>query len=425
MRAAARTWRAALGAGLLIVGLTAGALTADPTGPAVPDQTSITIGPYVNNGGIARGTIRPATNDGAALGTATYAWSDLFLASGGVINWSAGDVTLTHSANALAFAGASSGYSFDSYAISPTMYGSVADNGDITIAGTLSATKTTSYVILQPTGGNVGIGTTGPDSNLEIEGTAIGLHLDSTSYVVLNIDRGANANDGLLSFRTANVTKADIGLDGNSTDFLHIGNDGFATKWMTFDTTTGNVGLGTTAPDKPLEINSATGLGLRLTYNDANGSAADYVDLTVGSNGGLTVTPNALAAAEATSALSVVQTWNTTGAPTAIFANVTNTASGAAALLMDLQASTVSQFSVSKAGNVTAAGTLAVTGASTLTGGITGGCTGTPTVATAGVATTCTGPEASPDALLAYIASLEQRLAMLEVAARIRPVASH
>lgn len=183
---------------------------------------------------------------------------------------------------------------------------------------------------------------------------------------------------------------------------------------MSLNPSGGNVGLGTTAPDKPLEINSATGLGLRLAYNDSDGSAADYVDLTVGSNGGLTVTPNALAAAEATSALSVVQTWNTTGAPTAIFANVTNTASGAAALLMDLQASTVRQFSVSKAGNVTAAGTLAVTGASTLTGGITGGCTGTPATSTAGVVTSCTGPEASPDALLAYIASLEQRLAMLE-----------
>jgi hypothetical protein len=40
-------------------------------------------------------------------------WSDLFLASGGVINWNNGDVTATHSANLLAFAGASSGYTFD------------------------------------------------------------------------------------------------------------------------------------------------------------------------------------------------------------------------------------------------------------------------------------------------------------------------
>jgi len=38
---------------------------------------------------------------------------DLSLASGGVIAWNSSEVTITHSANALDFAGASSGYSFD------------------------------------------------------------------------------------------------------------------------------------------------------------------------------------------------------------------------------------------------------------------------------------------------------------------------
>lgn len=61
----------------------------------------------------ANGPVRPATNDGAALGTTATQWSDLFLASGSVINFDNGDVTITHSTNALAFAGASNGYSFD------------------------------------------------------------------------------------------------------------------------------------------------------------------------------------------------------------------------------------------------------------------------------------------------------------------------
>jgi len=63
----------------------------------------------------ANGPLRPATNDGAALGTTTTQWSDLFLASGAVINFDNGDITVTHSANTLTFAGASSGYVFDDH----------------------------------------------------------------------------------------------------------------------------------------------------------------------------------------------------------------------------------------------------------------------------------------------------------------------
>jgi hypothetical protein len=41
------------------------------------------------------GTVTPLTNDVGALGTGALAWSDLFLASGGVINWGNGAFTLT------------------------------------------------------------------------------------------------------------------------------------------------------------------------------------------------------------------------------------------------------------------------------------------------------------------------------------------
>lgn len=45
--------------------------------------------------------IVPDANDGAALGVSGTAWADLFLASGAIVNWAAGDVTLTHSAGTL------------------------------------------------------------------------------------------------------------------------------------------------------------------------------------------------------------------------------------------------------------------------------------------------------------------------------------
>ncbi len=52
------------------------------------------------------------------------------------------------------------------------------------------------------------------------------------------------------------------------------------------------IGLGTTAPDAAFEINHATGDSMRLTYNDADGSAANYTDFAVTSGGNLTVTPS-------------------------------------------------------------------------------------------------------------------------------------
>jgi hypothetical protein len=54
--------------------------------------------------------LNPATNGGASLGSPTNQWTNLFLFSGGTINFNASDVVITHSANALAFTGGN--YSF-------------------------------------------------------------------------------------------------------------------------------------------------------------------------------------------------------------------------------------------------------------------------------------------------------------------------
>ncbi len=47
----------------------------------------------------------PNTSDGAALGSASKMWADVFVASGGVLNFNNGDVTVTHSADILTVAG--------------------------------------------------------------------------------------------------------------------------------------------------------------------------------------------------------------------------------------------------------------------------------------------------------------------------------
>ena len=55
---------------------------------------------------ITASAVRPGSDDLLSIGVSGTAFSDVFLASGAVINFNAGDVTVTHSANTLAFAGA-------------------------------------------------------------------------------------------------------------------------------------------------------------------------------------------------------------------------------------------------------------------------------------------------------------------------------
>jgi len=54
---------------------------------------------------VTAGSILAVSNDSGALGASGTAWADLFLASGSVINWVAGDVTLTHAAGKLTWGG--------------------------------------------------------------------------------------------------------------------------------------------------------------------------------------------------------------------------------------------------------------------------------------------------------------------------------
>jgi hypothetical protein len=51
------------------------------------------------------GHMHPGTNDGGQLGVTGTAWSDLFLAEGGAINWDSSEVTLTQSGVTLTLAG--------------------------------------------------------------------------------------------------------------------------------------------------------------------------------------------------------------------------------------------------------------------------------------------------------------------------------
>lgn len=79
-------------------------------------------------------SVLASSNDSGAIGASGTAFSDLFLASGAVINFNAGDVTLTHASNLLTYAGGQ--FTFGAN----TAYFTETDNGNSGASDTIDWT---------------------------------------------------------------------------------------------------------------------------------------------------------------------------------------------------------------------------------------------------------------------------------------------
>ena len=108
------------------------------------DQTKIDfedanqINFYANNAKemvLAANALTPGTSDGTALGTGSLMWSDLFLASGGVINFNNGDIALTHSSNKLTLTGGTFSAPIAADDITITDGANFVDSSDNTVIG--------------------------------------------------------------------------------------------------------------------------------------------------------------------------------------------------------------------------------------------------------------------------------------------------
>ena len=147
-----------------------------------------------------------------------------------------------------------------------TLIGGTAANDDLTLEGTSSATRTTSYVILQPNGGNVGIGTTSPQNNLDVRGSvnnfsaSLARDINLNEWTGLHFGYSEAANN--LYRKSAIVFER---KDGAARGSIHILNDSvadagsanLADSKLTIDLN-GNVGIGTTSPEAKLQIFSST-----------------------------------------------------------------------------------------------------------------------------------------------------------------------
>jgi len=176
-------------------------------------------------------------------------------------------------------------------------------------ASTFTFNPSVSGVFHITNAGNVGIGTTDPGAKLDVtqsinfgSDTGADTRTNSTAkYGYLGSPHYTNAEEPVMNFwNYSDSTQNIISYGGGSSSY----NTATMIRWYTAANNTtvtgtermriqsdGNVGIGTTAPDRALEINHATGGNLRLTYNDANGTAATYADFLMSAAGVLSITP--------------------------------------------------------------------------------------------------------------------------------------
>jgi hypothetical protein len=185
----------------------------------------------------------------------------------------------------------------------------------------------------------LGIGTNTPASFLDVNGQVMVGNGDKTQQSTFPLYISGNTGLGWKATRSNGTSVFELYSGFSSINEMRLLNgqiiagysdSGVTNRFRLFSDTgnaffNGNVGIGTT---------SLTG---RLSVTDT----------VLSGSGSL-----------AGSLLDLNQTWNTTGTPTALKLNVTNTASNANSLLMDLQVGGSSQFQVTRGGN---AGTVNIT----------------------------------------------------------------
>ncbi|MEK7563361.1 MAG: hypothetical protein AAB544_03125, partial [Patescibacteria group bacterium] len=117
--------------------------------------------------------------------------------------------------------------------------------GNLTSRGTLSGAALTvmggtSYLM-----GNVGIGTTSP---------LVALHVKGSAATEIMVEGGSTTNGADISYRAGGTYYWAVGKNGAGADFEWYDYQGTAGTRMVLQSSTGNLGIGTTTPTEKLEI---------------------------------------------------------------------------------------------------------------------------------------------------------------------------
>ncbi len=252
-----------------------------------------------------------------------------------------------------------------------TLNGGTGSGENLTLQSTANATK--GKILFGASSAydedtlRLGIGTASPVSSLQVasavpatannglvslgsgpfDGATSGFFTGSAAGTALAINTASGYAGDLINVQIAGSTRLNQAANGRMTITGTVGGTGV----LYLANPSGGFAFG---------VDSSGGFAQSQTASKGmafyNNAGTTY--LKVGGSGGITGASDTLSGSDATSLLSLSQSWNTSGTPTALKLNISNTASNASSLLMDLQLDSVSQFKVTKAGAATFVGSV-------------------------------------------------------------------
>jgi hypothetical protein len=150
-------------------------------------------------------------------------------------------------------------------------------------------------LFLQKDTNNVGIGTTSPTTTLEVKkvgSTAdVGIRIDAGRSADFFIDRGATSSRGVIDFLTASSRKWRVGNAASGTDDFQI--FGASNNEFIINSGTGNIGIGTTSPTRPLHVVNTSSQTVAI-FDGGNNGAGEIAFTGAGTSGGTYVTIGAV-----------------------------------------------------------------------------------------------------------------------------------
>ena len=237
----------------------------------------------VNEVELIADTLSPVTSDGVALGTGSLMWSDLFLASGSVVNFNNGDVTLTHSSETLTVGGGT-------LATAALTTSTIVASGIVKTDDTTNATSTTDGSLQTDGGLSVALdGIFGDDVTLITDDAVLNLGVGSDVKLTHDGTTGGTLSgtpmtvDSLGASALANDTFTGMVFGFISNEAIAIGNAVY------IHTTDGRIGV---ADANALATMPAIGVAVSATgsagnavkvlthgiYNDSDGFGGDLTE---------------------------------------------------------------------------------------------------------------------------------------------------